>query len=136
MSDLNLLLKETYPHPVRKVWEAITTQAGLQAWLMPNDFRLIEGHESTFRFCSAGDGPPDSEVAVRVVEFEAPVYMVWRWRNEGESEDSTVTFRLREVEGGCELSLQHTGPVSDRLARELSKGWPAKLAALEAHLNT
>jgi uncharacterized protein YndB with AHSA1/START domain len=101
---------------------------------MPNDFELTKGRECTFRFCGAEEGSQESRVTVRVVDYEEPVYMLWRWRNEGEPEDSAVTFRLREVPGGCELTLQHTGPVSDRFARELSKGWPTKLAALKAYL--
>jgi uncharacterized protein YndB with AHSA1/START domain len=134
MNEINFQIKEIYPHPIKKVWESITTQTGLEAWLMPNDFKLIKGYECTFRFCSTEEDEQDSQVMVRIVEFAAPCHMVWHWRNDGEPEDSTVTFTLREVDGGTELTLQHTGPVADRLARELMKGWPTKLGALQVHL--
>lgn len=134
MNEINFRIKEVYPHSIEKVWEAITTQAGLEVWLMANDFKLIQGHECIFHFCKKEESGRDSQVMVRIVEFDAPYHMVWHWRNDGEPEDSTVTFSLREVDGGTELTLQHTGPVSDLLAGELMKGWPTKLGALQSHL--
>ena len=135
MNEINFQIKEVYPHPIEKVWEAITTRTGLEVWLMPNDFKLIKGYECTFRFCSADEEGQESQVMVRIVEFEEPNYMVWRWRNDAEPEDSTVTFRLREVGDSTEFTLRHTGPVTDKLADELTKGWPSKMAALDLHLH-
>lgn len=135
MTQLDLSFRETYPHPIEKVWEALSTSAGLAAWLMRNDFELRLGHECTFRFCPPGEGDRDRLVYVRVLAIEAPYRMVWSWRNENEPEASKVTFRLREVPAGTELILEHSGPASDRTARELRKGWPAKFAALHVHLD-
>ncbi len=38
-----------YPHPVDRVWEALTSSEALAAWLMPNDFKPAVGHHFTFR---------------------------------------------------------------------------------------
>ncbi|MDP4172153.1 MAG: SRPBCC domain-containing protein, partial [Bacillota bacterium] len=31
--------------PIQKVWNAVATAEGLEAWFMPNDFEPVEGHE-------------------------------------------------------------------------------------------
>lgn len=134
MTDIDLSLTEIYPHPVEKVWQAITTQAGLEAWLMQNDFELRIGHECTFRFCASEGSDEDSLVFVRVLEINAPHHMLWRWRNENDPDASLVTFRLREVPEGTELTIEHKGPVSADVERELRKGWPSKLQSLRSHL--
>ena len=133
MSELTLCFVETFPHPIDKVWRSITTRQGLEAWLMRNDFELELGRECTFRFC-ASDGEEESLVYVKVVEIDAPQRMVWYWRNEDEPTDSTVVFRLRDVEEGTELTLEHFGPVSASLADALNQGWPTKLAELREYL--
>ena len=38
-----------YPHPVDRVWAALTSSEALAAWLMPNDFQPVVGHRFTFR---------------------------------------------------------------------------------------
>ena len=133
MTDLDLLLSEVYPHPIDRVWAAIATSEGLEAWLMQNDFEPLVGHRCTFRFC-APDDDSERRVFVEVLEIDAPTRMVWRWRHDGEPQASTVTFSLRRVADGTELTLRHDGPVSDRFASELANGWPGKLAALGEYL--
>lgn len=31
--------------PIRKVWEAVATSAGIAVWFMPNNFEPVVGHE-------------------------------------------------------------------------------------------
>jgi uncharacterized protein YndB with AHSA1/START domain len=38
-----------YPHPVERVWAALTSSDALAVWLMPNDFKPVVGHRFTFR---------------------------------------------------------------------------------------
>ena len=132
--DLNVSCKEFYPHPIEKVWNAIATRSGLEAWLMENDFEPRVGHQCLFRFCEQSEQGRESLVYVIVLELNAPHHMVWSWRNEQEPEASRVTFTLQEVSGGTELHLTHTGPVSEELSQGLQEGWPKKVIALQTAL--
>ena len=44
-------LEVDYPHPIARVWRALTESEALGSWLMPNDFqpRLSQ----RFTFCTA-----------------------------------------------------------------------------------
>ena len=132
--ERNLSFTEFYPHPIEKVWNAIATCRGLEAWLMKNDFEPRVGHECLFRFCEQTKQDRESLVYVTVLELNPPHHMVWSWRNEHEREASRVTFTLQEVSGGTELHLTHTGPISQGLFQDLQDGWPKKIAALQTAL--
>jgi len=132
--DLNVSIREVYPHPIEKVWEAVSTQQGLEAWLMKNDFEPRVGHQCQFRFCDPTDQNQERLVYVTVLEMNPPRHMAWSWRNEGEPEPTRVTFTLREVADGTELHLTQTGSVSKGLFDELQEGWPKKLVSLHSAL--
>lgn len=84
-----------YPHPIERVWDALTTSEGLAAWLMPNDFKPVVGHTFTLRTEPAPGF--DGIVHCEVLEFEPPARMVWSWR--GGKIDTTVTFTLDDLDG-------------------------------------
>ena len=44
----NLIFDEVYPHPIERVWRALTDSEAMTDWLMPNDFEPKIGHK--FRF--------------------------------------------------------------------------------------
>jgi len=84
-----------YPHPVDRVWAALTSSEALAAWLMPNDFRPVIGHRFTFRTSPAPGF--DGIVRCEVLELDPPKRMVWSWA--GGNIDTTVTFTLEEAAG-------------------------------------
>ena len=84
-----------YPHPVDRVWAALTSSEALAAWLMPNDFRPVIGHRFTFRTSPAPGF--DGIVRCEVLELDPPKRMVWSWA--GGNIDTTVTFTLEETAG-------------------------------------
>ena len=59
-----------YPHPVDRVWEALTSSEALAAWLMPNDFKPAVGHRFTFRTKPAPGF--DGVVRCEVLELDPP----------------------------------------------------------------
>jgi uncharacterized protein YndB with AHSA1/START domain len=83
-----------YPHPIERVWAALTSSAALAAWLMPNDFEPEIGREFTFTTKRAPGF--DGIVHCRVVEMEPPTRMVWTWA--GGNIDTIVTFTLDPVD--------------------------------------
>jgi uncharacterized protein YndB with AHSA1/START domain len=95
-----------YPHPIDRVWAALTSSEALAAWLMPNDFAPEVGHRFKFRTRPAPGF--DGTVRCQVLELEPPRRMVWTWA--GGNIDTTVTFTLDELDdGGTRLRLHQVG---------------------------
>ena len=42
-------IQRVLPHPVSRVWQALTDRRTLGEWLMENDFSPVIGHQFTFR---------------------------------------------------------------------------------------
>lgn len=113
----------TYPHPIEKVWAALTSAEALAAWLMPNDFAAEAGREFTFR--TRPRPGFDGVVHCRVLELEPPTRMVWSWA--GGKLDTTVTFTLSEdAPGHTTLRMRQLGfqCLAAQLTRRiLESGW-------------
>lgn len=94
-----------YKHPPERVWQALTSQDALEAWLMPNDFEPKVGHKFNFRT----DPAPgfDGIVHCEVLELDKPRRMVWSWR--GGPIDTRVTFELEPDVEGTRLRFEQTG---------------------------
>ena len=100
-----LRIKRIYPHPVNRVWRALTDSEAIAAWLMPNDFEPRVGHAFTL---TAEPGPGfDGIVHCEVRSIDAPRKMVWSWR--GGPVDTTVTFALEPHGEGTQLCVTQEG---------------------------
>jgi uncharacterized protein YndB with AHSA1/START domain len=127
----------TYPQPVDRVWEALTSSDALAAWLMPNDFKPVVGHRFTFRTRPAPGF--DGIVRCEVLELDPPRRMVWAWA--GGNIDTTVTFTLEETaDAGTRLRMHQVGfhGLGAQLTRRiLASGWPGILRKrLPSYLDT
>jgi uncharacterized protein YndB with AHSA1/START domain len=125
-----------YPHPVERVWAALTSSEALAAWLMPNDFQPAIGHTFTFRTKPAPGF--DGIVRCEVLELDPPKRMVWSWA--GGNIDTTVTFTLEEAgQASTRLRMHQVG--FDGLGAQLTRrilagGYPWLLGrALPAYLD-
>jgi uncharacterized protein YndB with AHSA1/START domain len=88
--------------PIQKVWDAVATSKGLEAWWMPNTFEPILGHEFVLHTGQFGDSP------CKVTVVEPPHHLVFTW-----GKDWSLAFELRETGGKTELTLIHSGWDSD-----------------------
>jgi uncharacterized protein YndB with AHSA1/START domain len=107
----------TYPHPVDRVWAALTSSDALAAWFMPNDFKPVVGHRFTFRTKPARAMGFDGIVRCEVLELAPPRRMVWSWA--GGNIDTTVTFTLEESAEGTRLRMHQVG--FDGLGAQLTR---------------
>ncbi|MEM7121382.1 MAG: SRPBCC domain-containing protein [Pseudomonadota bacterium] len=131
---MDLSFRKHLKQPPQKVWAAVATSDGLAAWLMPNDFAPVVGHAFTFTFHRA-DAPTIAHVVQgEVLEIDPPHRMVWSWKNDTETAETTVTFTLEPTDGGTVLTLRHKSVSTPSNADELNAGWPTKLARLEIML--
>lgn len=131
---LDLNLERTFPHPVEKVWAAITDADAIADWLFTCDFKPVVGHRFTFRAA-----PPEGSnwrgwTDIEVLEFNPPTRMVWAWESADIDVPTRVTFELFAVDGGTRLNLSHTGDTTADDIVGVSGGWPVKLDALVDHL--
>src|SRR3954447_3752429 len=113
-------------HPVSKVWQAITTPAGLAAWF-PFDVEGDRRAGASLRFVfRAGEA---EDFYGEMVEFAPESVMELRWQD-----DETLRLELTPHEGGCELTLINRFDEIGKAARDAA-GWHACLDALEASLD-
>ena len=111
-----------FPHPVERVWHAISERAGLAQWLMTSDFEPQVGHR--FRFEA---GPPRGHIEAEVLALDAPTLVRMRWMLDGVP--TTVTITLRADGDGTLLHLEHSGLVDESRPR-FDGGWVEKFDAL------
>lgn len=111
----------TLPAEADEVWQALTTEEGLEEWLAAEvDMDLREGGELLLRY----HGGEERHGVVEEIEEERR--LVFRWRREYE-EESRVEFLLETVPAGTRLVVVETGGPTMRAA-----AWSGPLTALRA----
>jgi len=129
---LHLVLEEDLPHPIERVWRALTDPAALAAWLMPNDFQARVG--ATFRMTYPPDPALRGRVDIQVLALEPPRRMAWAWAFREGAPPTTVVFELSPTPHGTHLRLTHSGESIAEDIERFTRGWHEKLAALGAFL--
>ena len=82
---LDLNLERVFPHPVERVWEAISTAENIAAWLFTCDFRPEVGHKFTFRTTPPEGSTWRGWTDIEVLEFNPPT----AWSGHGKAPIST-----------------------------------------------
>ena len=112
-----LRFERRLPHPVERVWRAVTDPTELAQWFVAPVAWTPEPGE---RFESL-DQPGE------IVELEAPRRIVWTWGGE------RFGFELRPEGDGCVLVFTHV--FDDRvLGAQHAAGWELYLGRLDSHL--
>ena len=127
---LDLNLERIFPHPVERVWEAISTAENIAAWLFACDFKPEVGHKFTFRTTPPEGSTWRGWTDIEVLEFTPPTRMVWAWESADTDAPTRVIFQLDPVDAGTRLSLHHVGDSTADDIESVSGGWPVKLDAL------
>jgi uncharacterized protein YndB with AHSA1/START domain len=116
----------TYPHPVEKVWLALTDPQAIAQWLMANDFEPRVGHR--FQFREKPQPGWDGIVNCEVTAVDPPHRLSYSWRNG--NLDTKVSWLLESVPEGTRVQLEHTGFRGVRgwmACRILGKGWGSRI---------
>jgi uncharacterized protein YndB with AHSA1/START domain len=120
-----IVFHRRYRQSVEKVWAALTTPERLADWFADAQVDLRVGGSIRLNWSK---GAHRAEMAITVCE--PPRALAWRWTI-GER-DTLVRFDLAPgADGGCELTLTHSGLSLDG-ARDggVRAGWHAHLEAL------
>lgn len=123
--------------PVQRVWDEITKTGRIQRALYNTVLETDLEPGSRLRYYS-----PDRQrvfVVGEVVEVEPPrrfvhTYRFTMWKSGG---PTLVTWELEEEEGGCRVTVTHTGWTEEHEAPEKSiAGWEEILGLLKQELET
>ncbi len=104
-----IVFERILPHPVQKVWDAITRPEELKYWFTDIQYEPVEGAQMTIQF---RDGARTRSYG-EIVHIEPPVRFVWTWEGElAEWEltplgpDATkLVFRYSRVDGSYALKV-------------------------------
>jgi len=122
-------LTQYVPHPIAKVWTALTDPAVQARWWAAGDVRAVVGHRFTLDMGQWGQQPCEV-LAVQSERLLAYVFAAG-------SLNTTITWRLEPQGEGTTLSLEHKGfdldsPMGKAAYQGMSNGWPMVLARLES----
>ena len=95
-----------YPHPVEKVWHALTDKKALSQWFMETDFEPVVGKKFTFKTKPAPGF--DGVVTGEVLAAERPHHLAYTWRG-GPLEETVVRFWLEPQSNVTLVRLEHSG---------------------------
>ena len=125
----SLVIEKELPHPVGKVWRALTQGALIKEWLMDNDFQPVVGHKFNFRSTPMPNwnGVIDSEVLV----VEPNNKLSYSWSSLGL--ESVVVWTLVATSGGTLVRMEQSGFRSDqtREYQGANYGWQKFFEGLE-----
>jgi uncharacterized protein YndB with AHSA1/START domain len=97
-----------YPHPIERVWSAVTEPAQLDAWMMPS-CQIEPGLGGAWRFSFSNPDPADDVVGT-ITAWEPP-----RLVHYGVTGNfGAMRFELEAVEGGTQLTFIHAFPAHYR----------------------
>jgi uncharacterized protein YndB with AHSA1/START domain len=124
---LSVVVEREIPHPLEKIWRALTQPHLIEEWLMPNDFEPAVDH----RFNLRGDwGAADC----RVLAIEPHKTLSYTWDAMGL--ESIVTWTLTPTRTGTQLRMEQSGfrPDQQRAYQGAQFGWRKFFADLEVVL--
>ena len=133
-------LTRRYPAAPERVFDALVNPSSLAKWFAPNDEMSVDAEF---------DPVPGGRYRVEMHHMLGNVYTVngvyetvdapnklvftWQWEDEPMSEigESRVTFLLKPIDGGTELTLVHDGFPVKEAADNHNKGWSGCLWRME-----
>ena len=133
-----ITVEQLMPHPLEKIWRALTEASLIDRWLMKNDFRPVVGHRFTMQAKPIGEW--SGVVECEVLEVKPPERLRYSWRGgssanavHGTPLDSVVTWTLTAVEGGTLVRMVHDGfrPENEMAYQGMSQGWHHILERLD-----
>lgn len=125
----SVVIEKELPHPLEKVWRALTQGPLIKEWLMDNDFQPVVGHSFNFRLepMPNWNGVIDSEVLV--VEPEKKLSYTWN----ALGLETVVVWTLIPTSGGTLVRVEQSGFRPDQEANYQGAkwGWQKFIGGLE-----
>lgn len=127
-ADENVItFHRSFSSPPESVWEALTTEAGITAWLAPEaSIETGPGGAVSMKF------DEDNAITGTITQWDPYTAFAHTWIINGEV-PSAVRYELTPTNTGTDLMLIHT-QLPDAMAGGYTPGWHAYLARLDAKL--
>jgi uncharacterized protein YndB with AHSA1/START domain len=101
----SLVIEKEMPHPLERVWRALTQGSLMKEWLMDNDFQPVVGHRFNFRSTPAPNW--NGVVDCEVLAVEPNKKLSYSWCSMGLA--SVVSWTLSATARGTLLRFEQTG---------------------------
>ena len=130
-----------YDQSPKEVWEFLTQADLIALWLMPNDFKLILGHEFQFQTKPIPSLDLDGIVHCKVLEIVPDQKLVYSWKggpgNGVFPLDTVVEWTIEKLGNGSKLMLKHSGFKEANLAvfAAMTDGWGKIMQKMANQLN-
>ncbi len=125
-----------FPHPISKVWNAISNAKELSTWFIKADFKAEKGYQYTF---TASEENGCTQITGEVKQAD-PYTLVYTWIVAKTNVETTVTWKLQETDAGTQLYLEHSGisgyggETAIEMFNSFSGGWTNCVDQLESYL--
>ncbi len=125
----SLVIEKELPHPLEKIWRALTQGSLIKDWLMDNDFEPVVGHKFTFRSTPVPNWNGIIDCEVLVVEPNRK--LSYSWGSMGMA--SVVDWTLSPTERGTLVRMEQSGfgPDQDAAYKGATWGWTKFMGNLE-----
>jgi uncharacterized protein YndB with AHSA1/START domain len=125
----SLVIERELPHPLEKVWRALTQGPLIQEWLMANDFQPLVGHQ--FKFRSTPMPNWNGVIDCEVLAVEPNQKLSYSWSSLGLV--SVVVWTLVATSGGTLLRMEQSGfrPDQEAAYQGANYGWQKFIGNLE-----
>src|SRR5258708_15831759 len=130
-----------YAQPPNEVWEYLTQAELIALWIMPNNFKLILGHEFQFKAKPIPSLYLDGIFHCKVLEIIEYRKLVYSWKggpgNGIFSLDTVCEWTLEKHGKGTRLLLKHSGFKEANLSifMGMTDGWQQNIQKMIKHLN-
>jgi uncharacterized protein YndB with AHSA1/START domain len=123
------VIERELPHPLEKVWRALTQGPLIQEWLMANDFQPLVGHQ--FKFRSTPMPNWNGVIDCEVLAVEPNQKLSYSWSSLGLV--SVVVWTLVATSGGTLLRMEQSGfrPDQEAAYQGANYGWQKFIGNLE-----
>ncbi len=137
----DLVLERLLPLPPERLFELVSTEAGLLQWWGPEGFTVPDRNLDFTRtgpWHSVMHSPEGTrhEVSGQVTHVDPPQSLgfTWAWHDAETGDrgaESHVTFTVTQAPGGAKLVLAHRDLPSQEAAESHESGWSSALRKLE-----
>ena len=101
----SILKEQLLPHPIGKVWNAITNAEEISTWFIKADFKAEKGYQYTF----TSDGENGCTQITGEIKQAEPYNLEYSWIVADTKVETIVKWSLQETKEGTLLSLEHSG---------------------------
>ena len=137
-NTVNRIKKELWlPHPIEKVWKAITQKDSISKWLAPTNFEAKEGF--SYEINSKKEGC--NQIFGKIKKAQ-PYNLTYTWTEASKEEIETeVSWQLSSKDNGTLVILEHISITNNqseeaiKLFNNFNQGWTHCLTQIKILLN-